>query len=327
MPTVIGNIRRAVAPGKTGRPDPGELVVDGDTLEFRGKKGTIRLSGVRAVTREPGSAAVNVAYGSPEGNERFMDYRKGVLKLNAQADVFVAELRSLLGLKASGGDEMSDTAKQALAYDAMRALRRRMAVTAAILVVGTLVTVITYSRAREGGGRYFVAWGAILFGALGFAEAAWRHTKASAMFRAAGGVPGTKPAKEPMPDVAALRGARDVDGLVRALWHDDLQVRVAVMDALAEFRDPRATELLIASLTNPRWDVRWSAAEALGKLGDRRAVEPLKGVMNDDNAMVRAVAEQSLASLEQPAEPPPSAPQPTVGPPAVPPPTPPPPDA
>lgn len=33
---------------------------------------------------------------------------------------------------------------------------------------GTVITVATYSAASNGGGRYFVAWGAILYGAIQF---------------------------------------------------------------------------------------------------------------------------------------------------------------
>lgn len=35
-------------------------------------------------------------------------------------------------------------------------------------VGGTVITVATYSAASNGGGRYFVAWGAIIFGAIQF---------------------------------------------------------------------------------------------------------------------------------------------------------------
>jgi hypothetical protein len=33
---------------------------------------------------------------------------------------------------------------------------------------GTIVTIVTYSSASNGGGRYVVAWGAIVFGAIQF---------------------------------------------------------------------------------------------------------------------------------------------------------------
>jgi hypothetical protein len=307
MATVIGSIRRAV-PGKAF-PDPGELVVDGDTLEFRGQKhGTVRLTGVRAVQRVQDSsqtpAYAVVTYGSPEATERFLDYRRGKLRANSQAETLVSELRTLFGLKAAGS-EMSDTATQAAALEAMKKLRIRMAVAGAVLVVGTLVTVITFSRAQRQGGTYFVAYGAILFGLAAFIEAAVKHRKAARIFREAGGVRGQPPAKEPIPDVAALKAARDVDGLVRALWHDDIPVRVEVMDALAELRDPRAVDALLAALDSPRWDVRWSAAEALGKLGDPRSIEPLRGMLRDENALVRAVAAQSIEALQAPSSVPP----------------------
>ncbi len=157
MTTVIGNIRRA-PPGKVGLGEPGELVVDGDTIEFRGTKATIRLTGVRAVSREGNTGIVNVFYGSPEAKERFMDFRRSRYRTNSQAKVLVEELRSLLGHGSGGGTEQPAEVYRAR----MKAARTRMLVAAAILVVGLLVTIITFSRASRGGGTFIVAWGAIL---------------------------------------------------------------------------------------------------------------------------------------------------------------------
>ncbi|MEZ4299599.1 MAG: hypothetical protein R3B70_31915 [Polyangiaceae bacterium] len=43
-----------------------------------------------------------------------------------------------------------------------------MALGALICIAGIVITAATYSAASEGGGRYVVAWGAIIFGAIRF---------------------------------------------------------------------------------------------------------------------------------------------------------------
>jgi hypothetical protein len=43
-----------------------------------------------------------------------------------------------------------------------------MAIGGVICVIGILVTAATYSAASHGGGHYFVAWGAIVFGGFQF---------------------------------------------------------------------------------------------------------------------------------------------------------------
>lgn len=58
-------------------------------------------------------------------------------------------------------------------YDAGRNLKREegsrnMVIGGLICLVGIVITVATYSAASEGGGRYVVAWGAIIFGAIRF---------------------------------------------------------------------------------------------------------------------------------------------------------------
>ena len=213
--------------------------MDGDTLEFRGQKhGTIRLTGVRAVQRVQDSsqtpAYAVVTYGSPEATERFLDYRRGKLRANSQAETLVSELRTLFGLKAAGS-EMSDTATQAAALEAMKKLRIRMAVAGAVLVVGTLVTVITMTGAQRQGGTYFVAYGAILFGLAAFYRGGGQTPQGGEDLPGGGRSPGPGPRQGAHPRRRRpLKAARDVDGLVRALWHDDIPVRVEVMDALAE---------------------------------------------------------------------------------------------
>lgn len=68
------------------------------------------------------------------------------------------------------GAQPVGTVQAAKGGSAPRAGLRDMCVGAAWAVGGIVVTAITYARAASssGGGHYFVAWGAILFGALQF---------------------------------------------------------------------------------------------------------------------------------------------------------------
>jgi len=46
--------------------------------------------------------------------------------------------------------------------------KRNMAIGGIICLIGIIVTVLTFSAASSGGGRFVVAWGAIVFGAIQF---------------------------------------------------------------------------------------------------------------------------------------------------------------
>jgi hypothetical protein len=90
---------------------------------------------------------------------------------------------------------------------------------------------------------------------------------------------------------------RDLDNLIAALWEDDLKTRVKAMDALVKLRDPEAVAPLMEALKSDRWDKRWTAAETLGKLADPRAIGALRRALHDENALVKAVAADSLKTL------------------------------
>lgn len=86
----------------------------------------------------------------------------------------------------------------------------------------------------------------------------------------------------------------DVDGLIRALRHEDEEVRWEAADALGEIGDERAVEPLIQALKDEDDDVQWGAAEALGKMGEK-AVEPLIQALKDKN--VRSLATFALGEI------------------------------
>jgi HEAT repeat protein len=82
-----------------------------------------------------------------------------------------------------------------------------------------------------------------------------------------------------------------------SLPHDDLIVRTAVAEALANIGDTRAYEHLIASLDHTNPMVRVAAAEALGTLGDDRPVPKLIEALRDEDVFVRGAAMNSLQRL------------------------------
>lgn len=52
--------------------------------------------------------------------------------------------------------------------DQSAAAKRSMVFGGLMFVVGLVITVGSYSAAESGGGRYVVAWGAMIFGAIRF---------------------------------------------------------------------------------------------------------------------------------------------------------------
>ena len=105
-------------------------------------------------------------------------------------------------------------------------------------------------------------------------------------------------------ELALLRGqdrgrGRDtnniaVPALISALKDQDVEVRRAAAEALANLQDPRAVPGLIGALEDRDAEVRGAAAMALGSLEDRRAVSPLLALLKDPSVEVR---HQALGAL------------------------------
>ena len=66
-----------------------------------------------------------------------------------------------------------------------------------------------------------------------------------------------------------------IEGQVKALQNEDLEVRRMAPFALGETGDERAVEPLIETLKDEDWEVRRSAAKGLEKIGDERAQRAL----------------------------------------------------
>jgi HEAT repeat protein len=103
------------------------------------------------------------------------------------------------------------------------------------------------------------------------------------------------------PDIVGMVKREDVPGLIKALEHEDMGVRMSAAGALGACRDPRARALepLIKVLNDEQEHamVRAAAAKSLGHGGDERALPALRQAMNDKQPNVRKEAEISVALM------------------------------
>ncbi len=92
------------------------------------------------------------------------------------------------------------------------------------------------------------------------------------------------------PDVEYMEEKKDIDGLIKALNHDEYLIRKEAAKSLKIVGDESAVEALIMSLKYGELEVehtnlnavREYSAEALGIIGDHRAVNPLIKTMKED---------------------------------------------
>lgn len=98
------------------------------------------------------------------------------------------------------------------------------------------------------------------------------------------------------PNIEKLKEKGDVEGLIKALRHDDGVVRLRAQSALADLGD-MVVEPLIAALEDKESSVRGGAAGALGDLRDARAVEPLIAALKDKEYWVREAAAVALRRI------------------------------
>ena len=85
------------------------------------------------------------------------------------------------------------------------------------------------------------------------------------------------------PNVTGMEKKRDIEGLLEAMKHKDVEVRRNVAGALGRLGDPRAIDPLIKILTgdkearvNPDLYLLGDVAKALGEIGDKKAVKALE---------------------------------------------------
>ncbi|AEA46103.1 HEAT repeat domain-containing protein [Archaeoglobus veneficus] len=101
------------------------------------------------------------------------------------------------------------------------------------------------------------------------------------------------------PNVEKLKERRDVKGLIKALSHKDVTIRVEAARALADVGDPSAVEALTEALRDDSTDVRKAAVKALARIADERAVDALAKALKDESLDVRVEAAKALAEIGQ----------------------------
>ncbi|MGZ7049223.1 MAG: HEAT repeat domain-containing protein [Methanobacterium sp.] len=107
------------------------------------------------------------------------------------------------------------------------------------------------------------------------------------------------------PNVDKMEQNGDLEGLIRALKHNDCIIRKEAVVALKKIADKRALFQLIDALKYEKWQdkyaimdsVRENAAEALGLIKDKRAVDPLINALKDKDEDVRWKAAWALGNI------------------------------
>ncbi len=98
-------------------------------------------------------------------------------------------------------------------------------------------------------------------------------------------------------DIEEMKRKKDVEGLIKALKDEEIEVRATAAEALGEIGDARAVESLVQYLSDKQLDIGEEAAEALGKIGDVRAVEPLIQALSFEDSSTRAFAAEALGEI------------------------------
>jgi len=104
-----------------------------------------------------------------------------------------------------------------------------------------------------------------------------------------------QPAKKPGAEPSGAGAKAAVPALIKALGHEDRQVRDHAAKALGEIGSP-AIPALVETLKEEDWQVRHYAAKVLGKLGSdaRAAVPALIEALKDEHEDVRKAAAEAL---------------------------------
>jgi class 3 adenylate cyclase/tetratricopeptide (TPR) repeat protein len=108
-----------------------------------------------------------------------------------------------------------------------------------------------------------------------------------------------KLAASPKLNIDNLTGKKDIQGLIKALKHDDEPIRWAAAKALGEVGNQEAIGPLIEALKDKEEDVRWYAAMSLGKIGDERAIEALTQSMEDKSKLVGQFSKNAIDEIKE----------------------------
>jgi bilin biosynthesis protein len=87
--------------------------------------------------------------------------------------------------------------------------------------------------------------------------------------------------------------------LISALTDPEVVIRTEAASALGQLNYPPATPHLILALKDTEGDVRKAAVSSLGKTGDRMALEPLQTALQDQLDVVRLLAKLAISQIEK----------------------------
>lgn len=155
----------------------GRLFVRDGGLEFQNEKGTLSMRPVRSIEQPKGSVKVQFGEGQDLRAVYLLDLSRGAFRGPSQARVLGEELRRRLEIKGLSGAESAgqERVETAEAMAGIRKAKVQMWVWGLVALAGTIATIATISAASEGGGSYYVFWGAIVFGIGGFLAAYFDH--------------------------------------------------------------------------------------------------------------------------------------------------------
>ena len=102
------------------------------------------------------------------------------------------------------------------------------------------------------------------------------------------------------PNIEKLKENEDVDGLINALKHKNVDIQEKAVKALGEIGEP-AVEPLLQALDEEDWYVRRAAVMALGEVGGARALTPLIKALKDNESVVRGAAVEAFGIIGEPA--------------------------
>jgi hypothetical protein len=87
-----------------------------------------------------------------------------------------------------------------------------------------------------------------------------------------------------VPNIPTLQKNRDVDGLIKALMHNQTIVREQAAQALGAIEGDRSIDPLIRSLSDPSTDVQLKAAQSLKQYDSAEIMTKIAMILNDRGA-------------------------------------------
>ncbi len=100
-------------------------------------------------------------------------------------------------------------------------------------------------------------------------------------------------------NVKKLKERGDIKGLVKALGHKDVSIKIDAANALGEIGDSSAADALLDAMKDKNTDVRKAAVRALAKIADDRSIAAIVKALRDDSVDVRLEAAKAIAEIGQ----------------------------